>query len=417
LDSEKTIVINTRTFGNNTAVAVVGALVIPFLSQVPILSFTIYGNACRQLGILLIISLCCLKQKTIIKNLTKGEILFIWYLLSIECIGAISGAYFNIYPNIFMVFRFLILNLFCYLIARSFASIEILEKAFNLFYKVNLIAAMTGIVALVSEYYDCRRMHEILIETDSDSPYYLMWFGLLGGDVGEAGNGRTNFIFSESSHFAHFLIPGIAYAMATKRRIGLVILLSGFLTTFSVSASIAVAGMICFILLKSKRKIVYLIFLGLSCFVVVPLFNKHINKSEDYREWLFDRKVSAESKFDTLEASIKNLYEKPFGFGIVQTDKKFDSSINTSPGFFSWIFWFGWLGICALAIIFLFLGLKLMQYKNDMIYLSISACTFTLFLGTLSHGPTPKYYMCYLLGMLVRLNQLKLQQDITTQKI
>ena len=417
MDSEKTIVINTKTLDYNTAIAVVGALVIPFLSQVPILSFTIYGNAWRQLGIFLIFSLCCLKQKTIIKNLTKGEILFIWYLLSIEFIGAISGAYFNIYPDVFMVFRFLLLNLFCYLIARSFASIESLEKAFNLFYKVNLIAAMTGVAALVAEYYDCRRMHEILIETDSDSPYYLTWFGLLGGDVGDGGNGRTNFIFSESNHFAQFLIPGIAYAMATKRRIGLVILLSGFLTTFSVSASIAVAGMICFILVKSKRKIAYLIFLGLSGFVVMPLFDKHINKSEDHRERLLDRKVSAESKFDTLEASIKNLHDKPFGFGIVQTDKKFDSSINTSPGYFCWIFWFGWLGICALAIIFLFLGLKLIQYRNDMIYLSISACTLTLFLATLSHGPTPKYYICYFLGMLVRLNQIKLQQDITTQKI
>lgn len=388
----------------------------PFLSQVPILSFTIAGNACRHLGILLIFSLCLLKQKTIIKNLTRGEILFIWYLLSIEFIGALSGLYYNLYPDILMVFRFFFLNLFCYLIARSFDSIESLEKAFDLFYKVNLIAAITGILALVAEYYDCRRMYEIFIQTDSDSTYRMTWFGLLGGDVGDDGNGRSNFIFSESTHFAHFLLPGIAYAMATKRYIGLVILLAGFLTTFSLSASIMAAGMICLILVKSKKQIIYLVFLILGYIVIMPVFDIYLNRSEDFRSRILDRKDSAESKGVSLESSIKILHEKPFGVGVVQTDKMFGPLINTSPGYFSWILWFGWLGICTLAIIFLFLTLNLMQTNYNMILLSISACTLFLFLGTLSHGPTPKYYLSYLLGMLIRLNQIKRQQHISARR-
>lgn len=416
MDGKKVINKKTKLLDSNKAITFVGAFFVPFLSQVPITSFTSYGQIYRMLGIILIFILCLLNKKNIVKNITIHEIQLFYYLICIECIGAIIGLYYYIDPDIFMVCRFLFLNVFIYLLGRSYTSAANIERGLNIFYKISVVAALTGIAALTAEYYDIRRLYAFILETNADAPYCLTWYGLLGGDVGDDGNGRSNFFFSEATHFAHYLFPGIAYALSTKRYFGLVILLVGFITTFSALGSLALAGMIFLILLKSKEKTVYLITLMLSLLVIVPLLDKYINKSNDLRGSLFSRSGSFEDKLNSAKQALKILHEKPLGIGIVQSDKLFQSSVNTAPGFFNWILWFGWLGIIFVVFIISLLVIKMTQCRTNIILFSLTACIFFLFIGTLSHGPSPKYYLSLLFGMMIRLQQLKRQQDLNTEK-
>ncbi len=386
-------------------VAYWGALLLPFLSLSPVTDFTQVGNALRGFTLVLLVIFFAARVQKSLNLLTDAEKLFFLYVLAVGIVSTIAGAVAGRHVELEMTVKFFLLQPMIFLVARSFTSTPSICNVFYLYYLLCLLASLQGIAATGAEFLGLRQLGEIPIDDGrADYKYNLSWFGLLGGDVG---NGRTNFYFSEATHFAHFLFPGIAYAVGTKRYIGFVLLMGGFATTFSGAASLALIGFLVTWLIRGSdiRGVVVTVLVFLVGWCMIDVY---VNLDDGFYERMFDRAHSVEDKTLTYLIALKELFEHPFGVGVFNTPAFYGGLVNTSGGLFNWIVWFGWLSFPAILTLLWSLIKCSFNRSGDPLLTMMSLGMFFLAIGTFSHGPLPKYFMIFFIGLLFQYRALRL---------
>lgn len=385
---------------------------LPFISLSPIFDFTLPGSAARGVTILLLAYFFFSRLNTSLRNLSAIERLFFLYMGGIGMVSTIAGLLAGRYADPAMMAKFFILQLMIYFVAISINSVEQIRTILRLYYLFCLAAAIQSILAGGAEILGIRQFGEIPINDGRAEYYYnLSWFGLLGGDID---NGRTNFYFSESTHFAHFLMPGIAYSLGTGRRWGLITLLLGFAASFSGIATGALLLMLLMWVLRG-RDITTLIF-SVAFFVIAGvLLNSYLGMDDEISLRLFQRESSAVDKILTYYTAAMELEKNPLGVGVFNSSEYFGESINTSGGVFNWLVWFGWLGVPAiLAMLWSILRCGF-SHKDQPLLTAMGIGLFCLSLGTFSHGPLPKYFMIFFFGLLFRHRAL-IRAETRTRK-
>lgn len=241
----------------------------------------------------------------------------------------------------------------------------------------------------------------------------LSWYGLLGGDVW---NNRTNFYFSESTHFAQFLFPGIAYALANRRMLGTAILLAGFATTFSAFAGMVLAAyLLVWYVFYSKNSERFVVFAFVV--VLVGLGYEYVSATEFLFERLFHRDHSIDDKMNTYVVALQELSNHPLGVGPFTASQFYGEDVNTSGGIFSWVVWFGWLAFPALFALLYSLASCARSMGRDRLLVSMSLCLLFMTVATISHGPLPKYYMVFFYGLLFRYKSLNVDNLVVSNKV
>lgn len=379
------------------------ALLLPFVSQAPLFEQTTLGSIIRYLTIGLVVVFATLRAKSIRRNLTGFEGVLIAYLYIIGMISFFAGVGEGFSGDPIALAKFFVLQPLIYLLALSLNRIEDVDRFFCLYYRLCLFASVQGILALLFEYMGIRAFLDFpLFVNDDGVAYNLSWFGLLGTDVG---NGRTNFFFSEATHFAHFLFPGVAYALAKKKYVSTAVLLGGFASTFTGAASMAMAGFLIFWTLRHLELKMALWFLCIGVPGVWMLGN-YANMDQDFFVRLMVRDTSIGDKLLTLDYAITELLNKPIGVGVFNTADHYGQALNTSSGLFRWIIWFGFLGLPFWLITFS--SLMIMNFKAQSVHEVATYSLMTVFMigATISHGPLPKYYMIFILGVIFRYHRL-----------
>ncbi len=379
---------------------------LPLISLSPVMDFTYPGIFFRYLGLLILTFLfisVVLEGKC---STSLEEDLFAWYMILIGAISIISGLYAGNMFNLDSIIKFYVLNFLIYIVAKSFISIKEIKHFFNLYYWICLIASTQAVLAMIAEYVGIRDLWQIPISDGrQDYRYYLSWGGFLGGDVG---NGRTNFYFSEATHFAHFLFPSIAYALGLKRWLGLIVLLAGFASTFSGAASFA---LLAFIIIWSfsyatlKDKFLLFALSGIGCLVLYL----YVNLDPDFYRVMFDRKTSILDKLTTYHFLYFSILIEPFGRSIFETSSYFAGVINTSPGLFNLGIWFGIWALPPISVVLWALYKSSFLEVSDALFKTMCLGLFFLTVATFSHGPTPKYFMVFFYGCLMRYREMLLE--------
>lgn len=386
-----------------------GVMLLPFLFRVPILDYTFAGSVIRGIIVALTVMLAFLRINMALKNMTTGMKLYIGYMFAIGTLSMIIGLYYGRYADPSQFAKFYILQILIFVVGLSYNDRTEIETVFRWFYYIGLFAAIQAIAALVSDYFGIRQFGEIEIDrVGGDYRYMLSWYGLLGGDVW---NGRTNFYFSESTHFAHFLFPGIAYAMGTRRLIGMSILLAGFVTTFAGFAGFILTFYLFvwfFLYARNKDRITVAVILT----VLFGFAYLYSTSDESLLIRLFSREQSLDDKQYTYTFALTELFERPYGVGPFDTSEFYGDEVNTSGGLFGWIVWFGWLGFPAIFILLWSLLRCSFGQRKEFLLISMSLGLFFLSLATFSHGPLPKYYMVFLFGLLFRYSYLIKQSEM-----
>jgi hypothetical protein len=388
-------------------------LCLPFLSDVPALDYTLIGNLLRALGVAGVVFFACWNAKTALKNIPGSMVWFVFYMLLIGVVSTVSGVFYDRYVDLSQVLKFYVLNVCLLLVAMSYGCRGEIEKIFKWYYLLCLFAACQAVAALLADHMGIRQFAEIAIDRgDSDYHYMLSWYGLLGGDVW---NNRTNFYFSESTHFAQFLFPGIAYSLAYRKTIGAAILLAGFATTFSAFAGMALgAYLLVWYVFYSKNSERFLLFT--FAVILVGLGYVYVSSTEFLFERLFERDHSILDKLNTYAVALQELSNHPLGVGPFTASQFYGEGVNTSGGIFSWVVWFGWLAFPALFALLYSLVSCARSKGRDRLLVSMSLCLFFMTVATISHGPLPKYYMVFFYGLLFRYKSLNVNNLVVPSK-
>lgn len=374
-------------------------LMLPFITKVPLMEFTLVGKAFRLVVLLLLFCFLLIRINKSLGSYRFIEGIFIFYMISIIAASTVSGVVGDRYAEFAMMAKFVVINLSIYTIAISLNSVKSILQAFRLYYGVCCFAACQAVFAMVADAFGVRALMEIpLSDGRAEYTYYLSWFGVLGGDLH---NNRANFYFAESSHFAHFLFPGIAYAFAERKKWGLLLLLAGFASTFAGAASFALIMFVILFYVRTKDLkgflfLTLVLLLGGVAFYFYAVSDAHLFAR------LFHRTQSIEDKTRTYAVAFQWLMNYPLGSGIFETSKYFGSDINTSGGLFNWVLWFGWLAIPAVFFLlapFVYLSFRLSATRFE---IAFSLGLFFMTVATISHGPLPKYYMVFLYGIFFR---------------
>ena len=378
-------------------IVILWGLCLLFITQVPVLEVSLPGIFLRYLILAGAVMLLIVNLPRILPSLGLFEVSVIGYFILAITISSAAGIWSGFPPDLVTFIKFLILNVFIYFIARSLDSKRSIEIFLHIYYLLALISAFQGIMALVADYWGIRQLGVIPI-TDGgldSAPYSLTWYGLLGGDVG---NFRTNFFFSESSYFAHFLFPAIGYALAKEKRVGLFVLIAGLLSSFSAAALIALVGFLSLWSLRFlKLRSMLCFFIGIV--VITAPLAMYFTQNESVYLLLTDRTYSINDKMYTYQVAFQWLLEHPLGSGLIDTDDYFGLAVNTSGGLFNYIIWFGWL---AWPFVFMVTGSLLVTgliARHDHLYSGMALSMFFLCVASISHGPLIKYYMVFFLGL------------------
>lgn len=376
---------------------------LPFVSLSPVFDFTLLGSATRGVTVVLLVYLFCNRFNAALRALSPKEKAFFIYMGLVGVVSTVAGLASGRYADPAMMAKFFILQLMIYFVAISINTAEQIRKILHLYYLLCLFAAIQAILAGGAEFLGIRQLGEIPIDDGrAEFVYNLSWFGLLGGDID---NGRTNFYFSESTHFAHFLFPGIAYALGTRKHLGLFALLLGFATSFSGIATGALLLMLLLWVLRGRDT--KTLILSVTFFTVVAVaLNIYIDMNEEFSMRLFRREDSATDKLLTYLTAWIELQKYPLGVGVFNSPEHFGALINTSGGLFNWLVWFGWLSVPAVTAM-LWAVLKCgFSTRKDPLLTALGIGMFCLSLGTLSHGPLPKYFMIFFYGLMFRYRAL-----------
>ncbi len=378
-------------------VVILWGLCLPFLAQVPALDMTLPGTILRYVVVAAAVILLVVNLSRILPALGLFEATVIGYFLLAAAISSAAGIWDGFSPDLATFTKFFMLNFFIYLVARSLDTERSVECFLRAYYVLALIAAIQGIATLAAEHWGVRQLGIVPIDDggSESAPYALTWYGLLGGDVG---NFRANFFFSESTHFAHFLFPAIGYALAKEKHIGLLILITGFASSFSVTAFVALVGLLILWSLRFARaRTIVSLIVGVA--VATAALAIYITQNETAFFLLIDRTQSVEDKLHTYQVAYQWLFEHPLGSGLIDTVNYFGLTVNTSGGLFNYAIWFGWLAWPAVLSIIGILLVTGVSARRDRLYSGMALSLFFLCMATISHGPLFKYYMIFFLGL------------------
>lgn len=381
-------------------------LVLVFMSQVPVLETTGLGLFLRICLLLMILSYVALHLHTATARLTQMEWLGIGMLFLLTILGTLVGFFVQFTPSAGEILKFAALPTLCFLLARLIATEEGCHRALQYYYWLCLFAAAQAVVAIGFDVLGIRQLHAIPLRVEADARYFLPWYGLIGADVG---NYRTNFYFSEASFFAHMLLPGIAYGVATRRGMGALLLIVGFATTSAAAASAALATMVFLLVLRLRMPVWAIVAVGAMMLAAAVIAFRMVNDIQILIQ-LFDRSTSVSDKLDTF-TRIKMLLEQfPFGIGPVNMHETFGQQVNTSSGLFQT---FVGYGVQALPLIFLLVGglarIGLLHPAGG-VSAAMAISLLASMAAGITHGPLLKYYAVFLLGVTLTLYRLETER-------
>ena len=384
-------------------IAVWAGIAAIFATQMPMLDETSLGNVLR-VGIVLWLASVAIARAQIIRDQLLGTELFVVSVaVGLVLLASITGIFEGFTPQPAEIFKFLGLNLLCFLVGKSLTTYEDCTRYLRFYYLLAVAAAVQGVIALGLDFAGLRQLFAIPVFTEADRRYFLPWFGLLGGDVG---NYRTYFYFSESTYFAQMLLPAIAYAIVCRRRLGFVTLVAGFATTSAGGAAIALAGMLA--LLVMRLKIAWWIPAAfVACLAVGVFLALDLLKDSVPLLLLFARDSSVQGKLDTFSILWQQLEAHPFGIGPVNLSSYFGTLVNTGNGLFQI---FVPYGVAALLLLICLVGV-LVRLAVTRPRGPLSAALAISLLGVMAsgvtHGPLLKYYAAFMLAVTITLGRLE----------
>lgn len=389
------------------AYAALCGIVIVFLQKTYALEVTTIGLLIRYTLLLAIFAFFAANFQFAVAQLSSFERLSILIVMLMPIVGACVSIASSYSPSPGEILKFGFLTTLCFTLGKMLSTQDACCRALRYFYILCMIAALQAIIALSFDFLGIRQQFMIPIKVQADSRYYLGWFGLLGGDTV---NFRTNFYFSESTFFAHMLMPGIAYAFVKNKNLSLVILMLGFATTSAGGAAIALVGMLGLLVLRFKVAVWAVV--SAACALVFSLFAVLQNiKDLTILRKLLNRGKSIEGKFDTLAQAWNQVNQHPLGIGPVNLSATFIDTINTSSGVFQL---FVAYGVMALPI-FCIVGWQLLRIglftPRGPLSAGIAISLLAIVAGGVTHGPFFKYYCCFLFGVTLTLYRLEQQKN------
>lgn len=381
-------------------------LVVVFMSQVPLLETTGPGQLLRACLLLIVLGYVALHLHTATARLTQVEWLGIGMLFLLPIFGTLIGFFTQFTPSAGEILKFAALPTVCFLLARLIATEKGCHRALRYYYWLCLFAAVQAIVAIGFDVLGIRQLHAIPLRVEADARYFLPWYGLIGADVG---NYRTNFYFSEASFFAHMLLPGIAYAVAMQRGIGMLLLIAGFATTSAAAASAALAIMLFLFMLRLRISLGAIIITGMLILAAAIIAFRMVSDIQILIQ-LFDRTTSVSDKLDTFTRIKMLLGQFPFGIGPVNMHATFGQQVNTSSGLFQMFIGYG---VQALPLVFLLVGgllrIGLLRPAGGLSAAMAISLLASMAAG-ITHGPLLKYYAVFLLGITLTLHRLEAER-------
>lgn len=371
----------------------------PFISQMPITDFTVIGNIFRAITVLFsfIIAIKFFDQikSSISGPLIVGYGLLVAHSLLMNVFGS-TGDMESVYgiADISILLKWYFLTPAFFILGIFVSDSGQAIKLIRWFSWVAIFASCQAVVALICDSIGTRDLNEIFIDDGvQENNYRISWYGLLGGNTG---NGRSNFYFSESTHFCHFLFIGFMYCLWSRRKIGLSIITLGIISTFSATGCfLALVGLSLWLL--RKRSWITFLWFGGTIILGSLLVDRFVRDDQSFSVRLFDRENSWSDKFASLNYAVESVKKMPLGYGVRGLSLS-GQGINTAPGVFNWILWYGLVGIIIIIAAISWLAFNTVSGLSRGGFMT-SLCLI-LVLGAISHGPLPKYYVAVLLGVL-----------------
>lgn len=374
------------------------AIVAPlFLTQMPIVNDTGPGHIIRLLLLVGIVALVVMRLNALAARVSTAEKLMLAALPLLTLCSTLSGLVLGYAPDPGEILKFVALDIACFAVGRCVADARNAVRLVEVYYWICIVAALQGCVAIALDTVGMRQMHAIPLYVEADRRYFLPWFGLLGGDVG---NLRTNFYFSESTYFAQMLIPAIAYALVSRRWIGFGVLVVGLGTTSSASGAAGMAGVVLLLTLRMRIPLwliaMFVVGAGIAAYVVL-----HLLEGSTALFTLLDRGKSVSDKLESFQFIVNQLRLHPFGVGPVNANDTFGTLVNTSNGLLQLLVLHGVLAAPFIAVL---LG-ALAWYGVIAPRGPVSAALAVGLLGAaasgITHGPLLKYYALTLFGLML----------------
>ncbi|WP_445678492.1 hypothetical protein [Radicibacter daui] len=373
------------------------------LSNMPILEFTLPGAAIRLGMIAAGLLLLALNSNRILRGFGAIEAAVLLTFLVISLVAALMPLFLGRNPDIGATMKLMFLILLAYALPKAMTTPQEIERYLRLFYLVVLIAAAQAILSFGAFLIGLRHIGEINIAMgNSDGRYILGWYGLLGASQGTTP--RTNFYYSEPSHFGHILIIGLAYALATRRHFGALIIGVGLLTTIgltAISASVLLVGLFVVRYGRLVRGLLILAPLGIG----VAMASGFILHSNLLYSILF-RQHSAADKISSIFFILEHLETHPLGIGLTTADATLYPGINLTNGILQYTIFYGVMAIPIVAAIYSFIAWRGLIRPTSELSGIMTMAMLPLLVATVFHGPHLKYWMVFLLSALVSYTRM-----------
>jgi hypothetical protein len=368
----------------------------PFLNNMPIIDATAAGLvvsfALIGVGMVLVVW----GFPTIGARLAPGERLFLAGFLAAVTLASLAGLASGVNPEPATLIKLIVLSTLLYFAAKLLQDSDGVDRYLRWFYYLCVFAAVQAIVAAVVGVLGLRQIGLIDLSGGGDR-YVLSWWGLLGGDNGSF---RTNFYFSEPSYFAQMLIPAIFFAYATKRWLGVAILLVGLMTTVAFSSSIAFLFGFTVLILRRGLGLASLTIAAIGAAVILGALNFLADNRLIYVQ-LFVRGKSVADKFEVTQLTLSHLADYPLGIGAVDLHNRYGAYVNTANGMFDLAAQLGFPGLVCIFSIGLYLAYLVFRPGGNREVAAIAIGLGSLILAGATHGPFLKYFAIFMLSALV----------------
>lgn len=381
--------------GNWEVASALYGVVIISLAQMPMFDVTGVGAIVRftEIGVGLLI--VALNFEAITRRYTPGELAFLLAYCGVLGVSTLAATLEGVNPEPAELAKDLFLNVVIYSAAKLLVTEEGFERYMRWYFLICLLASIQAVPTVTADFLGLRQMHEIPISSGDNGGYTLSWWGLLGqGDR----NFRSNFYFSESSHFAHMLLPGIAYALTRRKALSLLVLLIGFLTTSAGFAGGVLAIMLVASLLRFRPSAPVAVTLAIFLIIVAAAFIILFSSSAFFILQLLDRSTSIANKVDTMAYLLVQLRDYPLGLGPINLPAHFGDVVNTSSGIFEVAGHYGFPGLGLIFGVCAFLAYLIFSRREDWRVSASALGVLAVLIATTSHGPFFKYYALFMLS-------------------
>jgi hypothetical protein len=365
-----------------------------FIQSIPLLDLTLVGNLLRVIHAVVGIGLAALLLPRIIRALSGIEAVILLLYVGLVVFAGLHTFFLGETTSAYSVLRLVFMPVLAYVISKSLDSAEAIHRYLAIFYFICLVSAIQAVAAFAGEFLGYRSWGTISLTGGS---FPMSWYGLLGGGF----RFRTNFYFSEPSHYSHILIPALFYALETRRRVGAVIIYAGLLTTGALISIAATGAVIVLYCLRRGRVFPLLVFLPAVAYAASPQIRILMN----FAFQLLNRDPSAGDKIAGYSYAFSILQDHPLGLGLIDI---FDVNVlyPASGGIAQLLIWFGILALPFVFVITGYLTWEALAPKTDHWSSAIAFGLLGSCIATIGHEPWLKYWMIFMLGALVTYGRI-----------